>query len=133
MVGRPTVTVGTKGRGALPGLSIRRTRPSRIGPGYNRRVGSRPREGPAGALRRPALALTDRRPATVHPPTPEDLRAESEPDLVDIIRARIEAGGGRITFADFMELALYHPEHGYYLGPTVRAAREGDFLTAAEL
>lgn len=32
-----------------------------------------------------------------------------------------------------MELALYHPERGYYLGPTVRSAREGDFLTAAEL
>jgi len=32
-----------------------------------------------------------------------------------------------------MELALYHPEHGYYLGSTVRSAREGDFLTAAEL
>ena len=32
-----------------------------------------------------------------------------------------------------MELALYHPAHGYYLGDTVRSAREGDFLTAAEL
>jgi SAM-dependent MidA family methyltransferase len=32
-----------------------------------------------------------------------------------------------------MELALYHPEHGYYLGATVRSSREGDFLTAAEL
>jgi SAM-dependent MidA family methyltransferase len=32
-----------------------------------------------------------------------------------------------------MELALYHPEHGYYMGATVRSAREGDFLTAAEL
>jgi len=52
---------------------------------------------------------------------------------VDVIRARIESSGGRITFAEFMELALYHPEHGYYLGKTVRSAREGDFLTAAEL
>ena len=32
-----------------------------------------------------------------------------------------------------MDLALYQPEHGYYLGSTVRSAREGDFLTAAEL
>lgn len=32
-----------------------------------------------------------------------------------------------------MDLALYHPEHGYYLGATVRSAREGDFLTAPEL
>jgi SAM-dependent MidA family methyltransferase len=32
-----------------------------------------------------------------------------------------------------MDLALYHPQYGYYRGPTVRSAREGDFLTAAEL
>lgn len=32
-----------------------------------------------------------------------------------------------------MDLALYQPEHGYYLGTTVRSAREGDFLTAPEL
>jgi SAM-dependent MidA family methyltransferase len=32
-----------------------------------------------------------------------------------------------------MELALYHPQHGYYLGEVVRSAREGDFLTAPEL
>ncbi len=81
---------------------------------------------------RPALALTGRRPAPPRP-TPEDLRAESDPDLVGVIRERIESAGGRITFAEFMELALYHPEHGYYLGATVRSAREGDFLTAPEL
>lgn len=32
-----------------------------------------------------------------------------------------------------MDLALYHPQYGYYRGRTVRSAREGDFLTAAEL
>ena len=32
-----------------------------------------------------------------------------------------------------MDLALYHPQYGYYRGQTVRSAREGDFLTAAEL
>jgi SAM-dependent MidA family methyltransferase len=46
---------------------------------------------------------------------------------------RIDSAGGRITFAEFMDLALYHPEHGYYRGATLRSAREGDFLTAAEL
>jgi SAM-dependent MidA family methyltransferase len=62
-----------------------------------------------------------------------DLRAESDADLVELIRARIESAGGRITFAEFMDLALYHPQHGYYRGGPVRSAREGDFLTAAEL
>ncbi|MGH2603021.1 MAG: class I SAM-dependent methyltransferase, partial [Dehalococcoidia bacterium] len=39
---------------------------------------------------------------------------------------------GRITFARFMELALYHPEHGYYLAAERRPGRKGDFLTAPE-
>jgi len=52
---------------------------------------------------------------------------------VAIIRDRIDSAGGRITFAEFMELSLYESEHGYYRGPILRAARGGDFLTAAEL
>lgn len=39
---------------------------------------------------------------------------------------------GRITFARFMELALYHPEFGYYLTAERRPGRGGDFLTAPE-
>ena len=31
-----------------------------------------------------------------------------------------------------MQLALYHPEHGYYLAPERRPGRGGDFLTAPE-
>lgn len=55
------------------------------------------------------------------------------PALVAIIREEIAAAGGRITFARFMELALYHPRHGYYLAPERRPGRGGDFLTAPEL
>ena len=54
------------------------------------------------------------------------------PDLVAAIRAEIEAAGGRITFARFMEQALYHPQWGYYLSPQRRPGRPGDFLTAPE-
>lgn len=54
------------------------------------------------------------------------------PALVAAIRAEIAAAGGRITFARFMELALYHPEHGYYLAEARRPGRGGDFLTAPE-
>ena len=32
-----------------------------------------------------------------------------------------------------MELALYHPEHGYYLQPDRKPGRPGDFLTAPEM
>ncbi len=38
--------------------------------------------------------------------------------------------GGRITFREYMELALYHPRHGYYARGTVRQGRGGDYLTA---
>ena len=47
------------------------------------------------------------------------------------IRAEI-AAAGRIPFARFMELALYHPEWGYYLAPERRPGRPGDFLSAPE-
>lgn len=42
----------------------------------------------------------------------------------------IEARGGSVPFDAFMELALYHPVHGYYSGESVRYGRAGDFLTA---
>lgn len=56
---------------------------------------------------------------------------ESDPALAAAIRAEIDRDGA-VTFARFMELALYHPEHGYYLAPERRPGREGDFLTAPE-
>ncbi len=42
----------------------------------------------------------------------------------------IENRGGAITFAEFMERALYDPDHGYYSGPEPRYGRRGDFMTA---
>lgn len=53
--------------------------------------------------------------------------------LIAIIRAEIAANTGRITFARFMELALYHAEHGYYLAPDRRPGRGGDFITSPEV
>jgi SAM-dependent MidA family methyltransferase len=40
---------------------------------------------------------------------------------------------GPITVADFMELALYHPEHGYYSAASRRSGREGDFYTSVDI
>jgi SAM-dependent MidA family methyltransferase len=42
-----------------------------------------------------------------------DLDATHNPALFDIIARRIEASGP-ISFAEFYELAMYHPRHGYY-------------------
>lgn len=73
---------------------------------------------PTAGLRRP----TDLAPR----PEPGD-----DPTLVDDIRAEIRAGGP-ITFARFMELALYHPDHGYYARGAEGPGRTSDFMTAPE-
>ena len=49
-------------------------------------------------------------------------------ELAEIIRAEIDANGP-ISFARFMELALYHPRHGYYAGGRANIGRRGDFFT----
>ena len=63
------------------------------------------------------------------PPPSDD---PGEPRLIELIRAEIEASGP-ITFARFMERALYEPGLGYYATSTDRPTRAGDFLTAPEL
>src|SRR5215211_8746385 len=63
---------------------------------------------------------------------PDHVTDRGNPDLIAVIRAEIDAAGGRIPFARFMELALYHPVCGYYLSPLRRPGRPGDFLTAPE-
>jgi len=51
--------------------------------------------------------------------------------LEDLIRKRI-AADGPITVADFMTLALGHPEHGYYMKGDPFGTT-GDFITAPEI
>ncbi|MBV9490360.1 MAG: SAM-dependent methyltransferase [Verrucomicrobia bacterium] len=48
--------------------------------------------------------------------------------VAQIIRDEVTRRG-LIPFAEFMSLALYHPEHGYYVRPEVRIGRAGDFFT----
>ena len=40
---------------------------------------------------------------------------------------------GPITVAEFMSIALYHPEHGYYSGAAHRTGRAGDFFTSVDV
>ena len=64
-------------------------------------------------------------------PAPDlDAVGQDEP-LVARIRGEIERDGP-ITFARFMELALYDPDGGYYRSAAARPGRDGDFLTAPE-
>jgi SAM-dependent MidA family methyltransferase len=56
---------------------------------------------------------------------------ESDPILLAAIRDEI-GRDGPLTFARFMEIALYDPARGYYRGAAARPGRAGDFLTAPE-
>jgi SAM-dependent MidA family methyltransferase len=49
-------------------------------------------------------------------------------DLIQIIRAQIERHGP-VSFAWFMQRALYHPEHGYYSSGRCAIGRKGDYFT----
>jgi SAM-dependent MidA family methyltransferase len=53
--------------------------------------------------------------------------------LIPIIRAAIiESPNRMISLAQYMALALYHPEHGYYQREKLGPGRTGDFLTSPE-
>lgn len=84
-------------------------------------------KGPGGAPRRPFL-LGLRRVDELEPDMP---LPDSDPRLVARIADEIRATGP-MTFARFMELALYDPEAGYYTGGATGPGRHGDFLTAPE-
>lgn len=56
----------------------------------------------------------------------------SEPPLLPIILREIQQVGA-IPFRRFMELALYHPEHGYYASGRARVGKEGDFFTSVSV
>ncbi len=51
-----------------------------------------------------------------------------ERSLSDVLRNSLNHGD--LPFRDFVELALYHPEFGYYARPESPVGREGDFITS---
>ncbi len=54
--------------------------------------------------------------------------------LPQILRDQLAASpAGRLPFAQVMELALYHPEHGYYGAGPRRIGRKGDFFTSVSV
>ena len=66
-------------------------------------------------------------------PAPSDDARRHSARLTETIRKEIEAGGGWIGFARFMELALYAPGQGYYVAGAAKLGGEGDFVTAPEI
>ena len=56
------------------------------------------------------------------------------PDLRSTLQQRFEISGGEMSFEDFMAMALYDPEIGYYTtGISDVGGRAGDFATSASL
>jgi len=52
--------------------------------------------------------------------------------LRELIADRIRTGGP-ISFAEFMEISLYHPELGYYARAAQKTGRAGDFFTSVDV
>ncbi|NYE63089.1 SAM-dependent MidA family methyltransferase [Duganella sp. 1224] len=53
--------------------------------------------------------------------------------MQNLIAAEIGSNAGAISFARYMELALYTPGLGYYSGGSAKLGKDGDFTTAPEL
>jgi len=61
-----------------------------------------------------------------------DALAHSE-RVRDLVVTRIAAGGGFLSFADYMDAVLYAPGLGYYSAGARKFGAGGDFVTAPEL
>jgi len=70
-------------------------------------------------------------PRALPPPTAEEQAHSTR--LQQRLREEIAARGGSISFARFMELALYAPGLGYYAAGKHKFGAPGDFITAPEM
>ncbi len=66
-------------------------------------------------------------------PPPDAAALAHSQRLVDVIRTAIVVEGGWISFARYMELALYAPGLGYYAAGATKLGPDGDFITAPEM
>lgn len=66
-------------------------------------------------------------------PAPDATSAAHCERVAAFIRERIGAAGGRVSFAEFMQHALYAPGLGYYAAGSTKFGAAGDFITAPEV
>lgn len=66
-------------------------------------------------------------------PAPDAAAREHGARLLSLIHREIEAAGGCLPFARYMDLALHAPGLGYYSAGSVKFGARGDFVTAPEL
>ena len=75
----------------------------------------------------------NRLPRAARLPEPDAAAHAASGALTALIRHQIDSAGGAISFARYMELALYTPGLGYYSGGAARFGATGDFVTAPEI
>jgi SAM-dependent MidA family methyltransferase len=66
-------------------------------------------------------------------PEPDEESAAHSCRVAEHIGKRINEEGGSISFAEFMQHALYAPGLGYYVSGTTKFGADGDFVTAPEI
>jgi SAM-dependent MidA family methyltransferase len=66
-------------------------------------------------------------------PVPDSEALEHSKRLCNRIREVIQQNNDMISFARFMEMALYEPGLGYYSGGASKFGEAGDFVTAPEI
>ena len=66
-------------------------------------------------------------------PAPDEESAAHSHRVAQHICQRIKEEGGSISFAEFMQHALYAPALGYYVSGTTKFGADGDFVTAPEI
>jgi SAM-dependent MidA family methyltransferase len=66
-------------------------------------------------------------------PVPDSIALEHSENLCRRIRGVITGSGGHISFARYMEMALYEPGLGYYSSGTRKFGEAGDFVTAPDI
>jgi SAM-dependent MidA family methyltransferase len=66
-------------------------------------------------------------------PAPDEASAAHSRRVAEYICQRIKEEGGSISFAEFMQHALYAPGLGYYVSGTTKFGAAGDFVTAPEI
>jgi SAM-dependent MidA family methyltransferase len=77
---------------------------------------------------RPSLFTTFQRRSSFSAEELKEREVSGSNPLADLIRGQIRKSGP-VSFAWFMEQALYHPIHGYYSSERTRIGQAGDFFT----
>lgn len=66
-------------------------------------------------------------------PAPDPIAQQHSDQLLQLIFQTIENHNGWLSFADFMQMALYQPGLGYYSNGLSKIGEAGDFITAPEI